>query len=39
MLPREYNTNVSRKWATVKRVRDRLEWNAKPEARPTGRAR
>ena len=42
MPPRESNTNVSPEWATVKRelgVRDRLEWNTRPEADWEGKVR
>ena len=40
--PREAATNVSPEWATVKRelgVRDRLEWNTRPEADWEGKVR
>ena len=42
MPPRDSNTNVSPEWATVKRelgVRDRLEWNTRPEADWEGKVR
>ena len=42
VMPRESNTNLSPEWATVKRelgVRDRLEWNTRPEAEWEGKVR
>ena len=42
MPPREANTNVSPEWASVKTqigVRDRLDWNTRPEADWAGKVR